>query len=177
MNAFDHGPLSIELTVAKRDPGLRDPDTFPVFLTQRHDDVSIPHGLVVCGDQSIRGALSEVLFHCGVAPAFASTVREAVLDIAKRDRSFALCQDALRDGSYEDLLRIRDAFGSSLPLIVISRAGDWPDYFRAIDQGAYDFLAYPLIPGELQRIIRNLLGDPLLLTSRSSLNCVWSKCL
>ena len=162
MNVFDHGPLSIELTVAKRDPGLRDPDTFPVFLTQRHDDVSIPHGLVVCGDQSIRGALSEVLFHCGVAPAFASTVREAVLDIAKRDRSFALCQDALRDGSYEDLLRIRDAFGSSLPLIVISRAGDWPDYFRAIDQGAYDFLAYPLIPGELERIIRNLLGDPYL---------------
>ena len=177
MIAFDHGPLSIELTVAKRDPGLRDPDTFPVFLTQRHDDVSIPHGLVVCREQSIRGSLSEVLLHCGVAPVFASTIREAVLDIAKRDRSFALCQDALRDGSYEDLLRIRDAFGSSLPLIVISRAGDWPDYFRAIDQGAYDFLAYPLIPGELQRIIRNLLGDPLLLTSRSSLNCVWSKCL
>jgi len=176
MNVFDHGPLSIEL-IAQDDPGLPDPDAFPAFLTQHHDDVSIPHGLVVCRDQSIRGALSEVLFHCGVAPAFASTVREAVLDIAKRDRSFALCQDALRDGSYEDLLRIRDAFGSSLPLIVISRAGDWPDYFRAIDQGAYDFLAYPLIPGELQRIIRNLLGDPLLLTSRSSLNCVWSKCL
>jgi len=99
----------------------------------------------------------------GVALVFASTIREAVLDIAKRDRSFALCQDALRDGGYEDLLRIRDAFGSSLPLIVISRTGDWPDYFRAIDQGAYDFLAYPLIPGELQRIIRNLLGDPFLL--------------
>ena len=169
MNAFDHGTLSIELTVAQRDPGLRDPDAFPVFLTQRHDDVSIPHGLVVCGDQSIRGALSEVLFHCGVAPVFASTVREAALDIAKRDRSFALCQDALRDGSYEDLLRIRDAFGSSLPLIVISRTGDWPDYFRAIDQGAYDFLAYPLIPGELQRIIRNLLGDPYLLPRPSPL--------
>src|SRR3974377_133389 len=99
----------------------------------------------------------------GVALVFASTIREAVLDIAKRDRSFALCQDALRDGGYEDLLRIRDAFGSSLPLIVISRTGDWPDYFRAIDQGAYDFLAYPLIPGDLQRIIRNLLGDPFLL--------------
>jgi len=162
MNACDHGPLSIELTVAQRDPGLRDPDAFPVFLTQRRDDVSIPHGLVVCRDQSICGALTGVLVHCGVAPVFASTVREAALDIAKRDRSFALCQDALRDGSYEDLLRIRDAFGSSLPLIVISRTGEWPDYFRAIDQGAYDFLAYPLIPGELQRIIRNLLGDPYL---------------
>ena len=169
MNAFDHGTLSIELTVAQRDPGLRDPDAFPVFLTQRHDDASIPDGLVVSRDQSIRSALSEVLLHCGVAPVFAGTVREAVLDIAKRDRSFALCQDALRDGSYEDLLRIRDAFGSSLPLIVISRTGEWPDYFRAIDQGAYDFLAYPLIPGELQRIIRNLLGDPYLLPRPSPL--------
>ena len=154
--------MSTEL-IAQGDPGLPDPDAFPAFLTQRHDDVSIPHGLVVCREQSIRGGLSEVLLHCGVAPVFASTIREAVIDIAKRDRSFVLCQDALRDGSYEDLLRIRDAFGSSLPLIVISRTGDWPDYFRAIDQGAHDFLTYPLIPGELQRIIRNLLGDPFLL--------------
>src|SRR6516162_10097921 len=98
MNAFDHGPLSIELTVTQSDPGLRDPDGFPALLTHSHDDVSIPDGLVVCEEQSIRDALSEVLLHCGVAPVFATTVREAVLDIAKRDRTFAVCQDALRDG-------------------------------------------------------------------------------
>ena len=159
MNAFEHSPMTIEGKGAGSDHRLCDPDTFPGSLEQSSGERSIPHGLVVCREQSIRSALSEALLHCGVAPAFATTVKEAVLDIAKRDRSFIVCQDALRDGSYADLLRIRDAFGSSLPLIVVSRTGDWPDYFRAIDRGAYDFLAYPLIPGELQRIIRHLLDD------------------
>src|SRR6516165_3069593 len=162
MNAFEQSPMAIERKAAGSDLRLRDPEAFPGSLRQSPGEKSVPHGLVVCREQSIRSALSEVLLHCGVAPVFATTVREAVLDIAKRDRTFAVCQDALRDGSYEDFLRIRDAFGSSLPLVVISRTGDWPDYFRAIDHGAYDFLAYPLIPGDLQRIIRYLLDDPYL---------------
>jgi len=160
MNAFEQSLTAIERKVAGSDLRLCDAETFPGSLRQSPGERSIPHGLLVCREQSIRSALSEALLHCGVAPVLATTVKEAALDIAKRDRRFAVCQDALRDGSYEDLLRIRDAFGSSLPLIVVSRTGDWPDYFRAIDRGAYDLLAYPLIPGELQRIICNLLGDP-----------------
>ena len=165
MNAFEQSPMAIERKAAGSDLRLRDPEAFPGSLRQSPGEKSVPHGLVVCREQSIRSALSEALLHCGVAPAFATTLKEAVLDIAKRERSFIVCQDVLRDGSYEDLLRIREAFGSSLPLIVVSRTGDWPDYFRAIDQGAYDFLAYPLIPGEPQRIIRDLLDDPCLCRS------------
>jgi len=37
----------------------------------------------------------------------------------------------------------------------ISRTGDWPEYLAAIRSGAFDYLAYPPAPGELQRIIRN----------------------
>ena len=165
MNTFERSPMTIERKAAGSDLRLRDPEAFPGSLRQSPGEKSVPHGLVVCREQSIRSALSEALLHCGVAPAFATTVKEAVLDIAKRERSFIVCQDVLCDGSYEDLLRIRDAFGSSLPLIVVSRTGDWPDYFRAIDRGAYDFLAYPLIPGELQRIIRRLFDDPCLCRS------------
>ena len=159
MNTFERGPLTMERKVAASDPGLGGPDTLPVLRRQGYGEMSIPHGLVVSRDPSIRGALREALLHGGVAPVFATTVKEAVLDIAKRDRRFVVCQDVLRDGGYEDLLRIREVFGSSLPLIVVSRTGDWPDYFRAMERGAYDFLAYPLIPGELQRIIHNLLAD------------------
>src|SRR5215831_4621862 len=120
MNAFEQSPMTIERKAAGSDLRLCDPETFP-GSRQSPGERSIPHGLVVSREQSIRSALSEALLHCGVAPAFATTVKEAVLDIAKRERSFIVCQDVLRDGSYEDLLRIRDAFGSSLPLIVVSR--------------------------------------------------------
>ena len=121
MNAFEQSPMTKERKVAGSDLRLCDPETFPGSLRQSPSERSIPHGLVVCREQSIRSALSEALLHYGVAPAFATTVKEAVLDIAKRERNFIVCQDVLRDGSYEDLLRIRDAFGSSLPLIVVSR--------------------------------------------------------
>jgi len=38
---------------------------------------------------------------------------------------------------------------------VFSRTGDWPEYLTAIWAGVFDYLAYPPISGELERIIQN----------------------
>ena len=73
MNAFEHSPMTIERKIAGSDLSLRDPDTFPGSPRHTPGERSIPHGLVVCREQPIRGALSEALLHCGVAPAFATT--------------------------------------------------------------------------------------------------------
>jgi len=134
------------------------PEAYPALLPRSREG-AIPAGLVVSGDNSIRYALAETLLLCGVAPMFATSVEQAIGDIVTGQHSFILCQDTLRDGKYEDLLHVQRAVRCSLPLIVISPTGDWPEYFQAVDRGAYDFLAYPLIPGELQRIIRNFLNE------------------
>jgi len=42
-----------------------------------------------------------------------------------------------------------------VPVIVVSRTGDWPEYLTAIRNGVFDSVAYPPVPGELQRIMRN----------------------
>ena len=159
MNAFDYKLTAIDSQGAQRGLGLRSPKTFT--LRQHRKEVRMPSGLVVSGDASIRGTLGEVLLLCGVAPVFATTIEHATPHITRDDFRFVVCQDRLPDGKYKDVLLKQHAARSSFPLIVVSSTGEWSEFFEAVDLGVYDFLAYPLIPGELQRIIRNLL-EPIL---------------
>jgi len=119
--------------------------------------VSIPCGLVISGDFTIRGQVGETLLLCGVAPIFANSLQQATRRFQAGGLALVVCQDRLPDGRYQEVLLMQRAFESQFPLIVVSRTGDWPEYFEAVDLGALDFLTYPLIPGELQRIVRNVL--------------------
>jgi DNA-binding NtrC family response regulator len=168
MNAIDYNLTTIDPKGGESGLGLRSPRAFPALLRQHRKEVTTPRGLVVSGDASIRSTLGEALLYCGVAPIFATTIEQATLQVARDDFRFAVCQDRLPDGRYDEVLHLQHAARSSFPLIVVSSTGDWPEFFEAVDLGAYDFLAYPLIPGELQRIIRNLLDEPSLRRPASS---------
>jgi DNA-binding NtrC family response regulator len=135
----------------------RETQTSPARPPRRAQKFPTPSGLVVSADDSIRHSLADALLHCGLMPSFALTLDQAATHIAARDLSFVLCQDTLPDGKYGDLLLLQHAVRNYTPLIVISPTGDWPEYFEAVDLGAHDFLAYPLIPGELHRIMRSFL--------------------
>jgi DNA-binding NtrC family response regulator len=150
---FDHGLSTHKGT--RGDFSLSDSNACKLAVSEHHAELPIPSGLVVSADDSICATLGEILLRCCVVPVFAETVREAAQDLTDGKPHFVICQDTLRDGSYADLLRMQLTMGVSLPFIVISLSGDWPEYFQAVDDGAYDFLAYPLIPGELERIIGN----------------------
>lgn len=159
MNAFElHWP-----TIDWQEPRNTrqgEPEAFPALLRSNlQDELAIPNGLVVGDNDRIRGVLGEVLLLCGVAPVLTDSLALAARHIVVGEVSFVICQDYLGDSSYTDLLDVQNAVGHSAPLIVVSQTGDWPEYMEAINCGAYDFLRYPLIPGELQRIIRNLLKD------------------
>jgi DNA-binding NtrC family response regulator len=158
MKAFDYGLSTHKGT--RKDFGLPDSNPFKLPMKEYCGEVPIPSGLVVSADDFICGTLGDLLLRCCVAPVFAETVREAAREIADGNVSFVICEDKLHDGSYADLLQVQDAKGCSVSLIVVSRSGDWPEYLQAVDRGAYDFLAYPLIPGELERIIGNFLRYP-----------------
>jgi DNA-binding NtrC family response regulator len=68
-----------------------------------------------------------------------------------------VCDDRLIDGKYEDILNETVRLLLKTPLIVVSPTGDWRDYLKAIGAGAFDYLAYPPIPGDLPRSISNAL--------------------
>jgi len=157
MNALVYLP-TFELNKDASGAHLPGHKSSPVLLLRRdRRQVPVPYGLLVTGDDSIRRTLGETLLLCGAVPVLATTIEHAAHHVRSGNLRFGICQDRLPDGKYEDLLLLSHAAGNSFPWIVISRTGDWPDYLAATELGAYDFLAYPLIYGELTRIIRRLL--------------------
>jgi DNA-binding NtrC family response regulator len=68
-----------------------------------------------------------------------------------------VCDDRLIDDKYEDLVKATETSRAKAPVIVVSITGDWPDYFKAMSAGVFDFLTYPPIPGELPRVVHHAL--------------------
>jgi DNA-binding NtrC family response regulator len=159
MNTFCSNLSTIDPTCIENGLGRRRSEVVPARTGRQYKEVSMPSGLVVSGDNAIRGTLAKILVNCSVVPVFADTIRQAAPYLAHDDLSFVVCQDRLSDGKYQDILLMQNAARSSYPLIVVSLTGDWREFFEALDLGVYDFLAYPLIPGEFQRIIRSLLHE------------------
>lgn len=116
-----------------------------------------PNGLVVSSDDEVRQKLAESLAECGLGSIFSSTVAESRIAVAGRDVFVVVCNEWLPDGSYVDIVKLMARSCPRIPLIVISRIGDWPEYLRAIGAGAFDYVAYPPIRGDLHRAIRNAL--------------------
>jgi len=141
-------------------PSLREhSESFPSRLHRHGEEVNIPTGLVVSPDDNIRAALAEKLLLIGIAPTLATNLAESRDHVVGGGLSVVLCEDLLPDGRYSEILRLKQRARNNAPVIVVSRTGDWQEYFAAIALGAYDFLGYPPIPGELQRVIRHCLAE------------------
>jgi len=130
---------------------------FAYALGQRNQELNLqlPSGLVVSSDEEVRRKLGEILRQCGLAPVFASTVSESGMALAGNEVFIVLCDDCLPDGKYVDIVKLVGQSDSKVPVVVVSRTGEWPEYLTAMHAGAFDYLAYPPVPGELRRIIQN----------------------
>lgn len=117
-----------------------------------------PNGLVVSSDDEVGRKLAQNLGQCGLAPLFASTVVESRVALARCEVLVVLCNECLADGTYEDVVSLVCRSDTRIPLVVVSRTGEWPEYLRAVERGAFDYVAYPSISGDLQRAIRNALA-------------------
>jgi DNA-binding NtrC family response regulator len=128
---------------------------FPNRACQERVMLSLPIGLVVSSDKEVRRKLAEILGHGGLAPVLASTVAESRTALVRHEVCMILCDEFVIDGNYRTVIEIVEHADTRVPVIVVSRTGDRPEYFAAIRSGVFDYLAYPPIPGELQRVIRN----------------------
>jgi DNA-binding NtrC family response regulator len=117
--------------------------------------LSLPNGLVASSDGEVRRKLAEILGHGGLTPVLASTVAETRTALARYDVCMVLCDEFIVDGNYRAVIEIAEHAETKVPVIVVSRIGDWPEYLAAVLSGAFDYLAYPPVPEELQRVIGN----------------------
>jgi DNA-binding NtrC family response regulator len=109
----------------------------------------------VSSDDEVRRKLVEILGHSGLTPVLASTVGESLTALVRHDVCLVLGDEFVVGGNYRAVVEIVEHADTKVPVIFVSRTGDWPEYLAAIRSGAFDYVAYPPIPGELQRVIRN----------------------
>jgi len=86
-------------------------------------------------------------------------VGESLTALVQHDVCLVLCDEFVVGGNYRAVVEIVVHADTKVPVIFVSCTGDWPEYLAAIRSGAFDDVAYPPIPGELQRIIRNAFLD------------------
>jgi len=119
--------------------------------------LQVPSGLVVSSDDEVRQKLAQILRQCALAPVLVSTVAESAAALAGHEVLIVVCNELLDDGKYEDVVQLAVRSEMQVPVIVVSRTGDWRDYVTAMSGGVFDYLAFPPIPEDLQRTIRNAL--------------------
>ena len=115
--------------------------------------------LVACNDCGSRFALASILAGLGFDLVFASSVDQARAVLLGRPIRLVFCEDILPDGSFRDVLRTLRRAGSRVPLVVCSLLGEMDEYLEAMDLGAFDFIAPPFRPAELESIINNVLSE------------------
>jgi CheY-like chemotaxis protein len=129
--------------------------SFAGLAPQETLTLNLPKCLVVSSDAGIRRELAELLRRCGLALILVSTLTESRMALTSLEVCIVLCDECVVDGNYPAILEIVEHVDRKIPVIVISRTGEWPEYLAAIRCGAFDYLAYPPIAGEFQRVIRN----------------------
>jgi DNA-binding NtrC family response regulator len=119
--------------------------------------LQIPAGLVVSSDQEVRRQLAQVLRQCALVPVLAASVADSTTAQLRNQISIVVCDDRLDDGTYEDIVKLVVRSEAKVPVIVVSQTGEWPEYLAAMCGGVFDFLAYPPVAEDLQRIIQHAL--------------------
>lgn len=102
-------------------------------------------------DDRVRRKLAEVLGECWLAAVLASAVTESARILSAHSVFVVLCLDCMAKGRYGDIEEMADPARTRVPVIVVSRTAE------PVPAGASDYLAYPQIAGDLQRIIRSAL--------------------
>src|SRR4029077_5373814 len=156
--------IQLNKTTAPHDGGVNGEEVgknhefgFPLPQRRKPRIWEIPNGLVVSSDDEVRQKLTEIAGQCGFAAVSTSSVAEAGARLLRYKVFVVVCEDRLADGEYDAVVRIAHQFAPGTPVIVVSRTGDWPEYLTATQAGVFDYLAYPPIPGEIERIIQNAL--------------------
>jgi CheY-like chemotaxis protein len=97
--------------------------------------------------------LSSNVFSC-------STLAQAEELIFRQTIHLVFCDEHLPDGTYRDLLRLIRSRQRTIPVVVISRVGEWKEYLEATQLGAFDVIPFPLRPTDVEfTVIRAMHGE------------------
>lgn len=102
--------------------------------------------------EEIAERLGLQIFTCG-------SLSDARAHIDARPFQLILCSDDLPDCNLRTALRVLASSTGGVPVIVLSHLAEWDAYMRALDGGAFDYIACPPDPAEAERILRLALAQ------------------
>jgi len=119
---------------------------------------ALTNALVISASEENRAALSEALAADGFVPALCGSMAEARKFIEADDTAIVFCDDRLHDGCLKSVVAEVAKQHRSIPVIAVSRTGEWDEYFEALTIGAFDYLSLPPRRDELDRVLASALG-------------------
>jgi len=110
--------------------------------------------LILSGESDHWHKLSSIVSSRGWEPLRCETIYAAKYLVLRDQIEVIVSDDVLPDGDFRELIKELRRLACEPLVVVMSRwYGDWGDYLEAMIAGAYDYLAYPPYPGELEQAV------------------------
>jgi len=109
--------------------------------------------LLVFQSPQVGIALSELLDGARLTVLHSQDCSQAFARLARSGISVVICEAALTDGDWKDVLKYMVQTGSPSALIVTSRIADKSLWVEVLNLGGYDVLAQPFDREEVTRVV------------------------
>jgi two-component system, NtrC family, response regulator PilR len=116
--------------------------------------MNIPWQIVVASsDLENRRGLSSILSRQGLDPILISSLAECQ-DLMEKERiGLIFCDRRLSDGDYRDVLSASRSATDKVRVVVTSKHADWDEYLEAMRLGAFDVIASPCRPTDVEWMV------------------------
>ncbi len=108
---------------------------------------------IVTADPGHWDKLSTIISSCGLRPVRCETLAAATKLTAQQHIELAICDDELPDGNFRELIAQLRCSRRPTQVVVISRFDDWNSYLEAMVAGAFEYVAFPPYPQELEQAV------------------------
>ena len=109
--------------------------------------------IVVSSDIESRRQLKRILDGSGIDTICSSGISDCQEILASRDVDLIFCDSSLVDGTYRDLLQQLKLVDRKVKVVVTSRQAGWEEFLGAARLGAFDMIAAPCVPTEVEWVI------------------------
>jgi DNA-binding NtrC family response regulator len=109
--------------------------------------------LVASSDLERRRNLMQTLTRQGLDPIGVANLAECKKVLEEERVGLVFCDHELVDGTYRDVLAASRSTTEKLRLVVTSRHPDWDEYLEAMRVGAFDVIASPCRPTDVEWMV------------------------
>jgi CheY-like chemotaxis protein len=115
--------------------------------------------LIASSDSLPYEKVGEVALRLGLQSVSCTSLSDARARIDEQPFQLVLCGDDLPDCNLRTAVRVLAKSTGGVPIIVLSHLAEWDAYMRALDAGAFDYIACPPDLIEAERILRLALAQ------------------